>query len=143
VTLTSFKGNPPFATECVSTGIEGQVVLTVWSLSKGSKYSADQASMDAIHLLLFNGIAPTAGCQSQPPLLSDSASLNNFALISKDFFNKRGSWRNYATATMLPPNETSVANNKAINVYRVNVTKDNLRKYLVEKQIIKGLNHGF
>ena len=141
--LLSFKSNVKnYETECASSE-DGQVNIKIWDAKKGAKYQPEQARQDAIHAILFSGIAGGANCSTQPPMLNSSDAQEKFERIEKGFFSRKGKWsmftRSSTTETTLPVN-LGIKNWK---VYQVAISKNELRKYLEEKKIIKPLNNGF
>ena len=141
LSFTITKSN--YQTECVNIEMDGYVTIKIWDSQKGTKYSHEHARKDAIHALLFSGIAAGNGCVTQPAILKNSEDQENFRKIEKDFFSKNGSWSMYtkgsATETTLPTN-LGVKNWK---VYQVSVSKNALRQFLEEQKIIKSLTNGF
>ncbi len=142
--LTAFgTGNRTCQTECVTLETDGYVAVKIWDTKKGAKYKPEQARKDAIAALLYTGIAGTNGCVTQPPLLTGTNELDNFHQIEQDFFAKNGKWamftRSAATESAIPQN----IGDKNWKVYKVSVSRNELRKYLEEQKIIKSLNSGF
>lgn len=142
--LISFNSSNRFyQTECVTIETDGNVTIKIWDSKKGANYNVEQARKDAVDAILFSGISAGKGCGSQPPILNKTEEQENFKAIEKSFFSKNGKWsiftRSSATETALPTN-LGVKNWK---VYQVSISKNELRKYLVEKNIIKSLNNGF
>jgi hypothetical protein len=142
--LFSFSSNNRnYQTECVTIETDGYVKIKIWNTKKGAKYKPEQARKDAIHALLFSGIAGSNGCSTQPPILNKSEEHENFKTIEKSFFSKKGKWsmftRSSATETTLPAN-LGIKNWK---VYQVSISKNELRKYLEQQKIIKSLTNGF
>jgi hypothetical protein len=141
--LFSFKHSNSYQTECIRLENDGSITLKIWDTKKGAKYKPEQARKDAIHLLLFSGIAGSQSCSTQPALLSNSEEQEKFKNYSKDFFSKNGKWtiftRSSSTEATLPNN----LGEKNWKVYQVSVSKNELRKYLEEQKIIKSLTNGF
>ena len=123
--------------------MDGYVTLKIWDTKKGAKYSSEQSRKDAIHAILYSGIAGSKGCATQSPMLNKIEEQENFKSIGKSFFADKGKWtlftRSSETETTLPEN-LGIKNWK---VYQVSVSKNELRKYLEEQKIIKSLNNGF
>lgn len=144
LTLLSFANkNRNYQTECVSIETDGYVTIKIWDTKKGEQYKSEQARKDAIHAILFSGVASVNGCATQPPILNKTEELENFKTIEKSFFAKKGKWSMYtrstATETTLPEN----LGLKNWKVYQVSISKNELRKYLEEQKIIKSLTNGF
>ena len=143
-TLFSFAADHlSYQTECVSIEIDGYVTLKIWDTKKGAKYTSEQSRKDAIHAILFSGIAGSKGCTTQSPMLNKIEAQENFKSIGKSFFADKGKWtmftRSSETETTLPE-KLGIKNWK---VYQVSVSKNELRKYLEEQKIIKSLTNGF
>lgn len=119
--------------ECVSLENEGYVRLKIVNLVKPLEYQIESASKDAIKSILYSGYTSTQ-CQTQKPILKQSADIENFKKIESTFFSKNGVWKTFVRNT---PNEQNTTG------FSIMVNKDQLRKYLEEKQIIKSLNNGF
>ena len=121
--------------ECVSIQSEGYVKLNVSNHKLLTEYEIESASQDALRAVLFNGYSST-NCQTQKPLLNIEEAIRNFKKIEKNFFSKKGDWKNFVR-------NIAGSDNSKINEYSVMVSKDQLRKYLVEKKCIKSLLNGF
>ncbi len=144
IILFSFTNkNKNYQTECVSIQNDGYVTIKIWDIKLGPKYLPEQAMKDAIHAILFSGIASNNECIGQAPLLTQTEQQEKFKDIEKSFFSKNGKWslftRSSATETTLPKN-LGVNNWK---VYQLSISKNELRKFLEEQKIIKLLNTGF
>lgn len=130
-------------TECVTTGSDGYITIKIWDTKKGVKYNAEQARKDAINAILYSGISSSAVCNTQAPILNRTDAQTKFKKIEKNFFSKNGKWsfftRSSITETSLP---TSLSKNNW-RVYQVSISKNELRKYLEDQNIIKSLNNGF
>jgi hypothetical protein len=142
--LNSFTYNKrTYQTQCVTLESDGYVTIKIWDTKKGSKYKPEQSRKDALHAILYSGIAGGIGCATQPPILNKTEEQENFKSIEKSFFANKGKWsmftRSSATETTLPAN-LGVKNWK---VYQVSISKNELRKFLEDQKIIKSLNNGF
>ena len=135
--------NVNYQTECVSIDSDGYIIIKIWDTKKGINYKLQQARKDAIHSFLFSGISGINGCATQPPILNKIEEQDNFKSIENSFFSSNGQWAKFttssATETTLPLN----LGNKNWKVYEVKISKNELRKYLVDLKIIKSLNNGF
>ncbi|WP_306552092.1 hypothetical protein [Daejeonella sp.] len=140
----SFAANDlTYQTECVSIEMDGYITLKIWDTKKGAKYTSEQSRKDAIHAVLYSGIAGIKGCTTQPAILNKIEAQENFKNIEKSFFSIKGKWTMFTRSSEI---ETSLPENLGIKnwkVYQVSVSKNALRKYLEEEKIIKSLNYGF
>jgi len=142
--LFSFAtNNLSYQTECISMEIDGYITLKIWDSKKGIKYTSEQSRKDAIHAILYSGIAGIKGCITQAPILNKTEEQENFKSIEKSFFSIKGKWTMFTRSSEI---ETTLPENLGIKnwkVYQVSVSKNELRKYLEEQKIIKSLNNGF
>lgn len=58
-----------YQTECISLETDGYISIKIWNTKEGKSYKAEQARKDAIHAILFAGIAGSNGCTTQTALL--------------------------------------------------------------------------
>lgn len=141
--FSSFSIGNSYQTECVSIGTDGYLTLKIWDTRKGANYSQKQARKDAIHAVLFSGIAGYNGCSTQPPILNKVDEQEAFSAISKSLFARKGKWTIFARSSAVETTLPSVISNKNLKVYQVSVSKNELRGYLEEQKIIKSLSNGF
>ena len=132
-----------FQTECLSLVSSGYIEITIWDGNKGDKYSQEEARKDAIYAILFSGVSGSNGCSTQPPILKTEDAKSKFENISKDFFSKTGQWTIFTSSAKLSNSIPESIGDEKWNVYQVSISKDLLRKYLEEHEIIKSLNSGF
>jgi hypothetical protein len=142
--LLAFKeASNSYQTECISFETDGYVSFKIWDTKSGKSYKPEQARKDAVHAVLYAGIAGSNGCTTQTALLIKSEDIDKFKKIEKEFFSSKGNWSQYtrssATETTLPVNFGA----KYWKVYQVSVSKDALKKYLEEKLILKSIKTGF
>ena len=137
------KPTVTYQTQCVSRETDGYISLKIWDTKKGKNYKPEQARKDAIHAILYSGIAGENGCITQNPLLNKPEEQERFAGIEKNFFSKKGIWAQFTrdsdTETTLPER----IGKKEWKAYQVSVSKNELRKFLETNSIIISLNNGF
>jgi ribosomal protein S20 len=80
--------------ECVSIENEGYVKLKIKNLIKPIEYQIESANKDAIKAILYSGYTSTQ-CQTQKPILKQSADIENFKKIESNFFSKNGVWKTF------------------------------------------------
>jgi hypothetical protein len=132
-----------YQTECVTNETDGYISLKIWNTEKGENYKPEQARIDAIHAILYSGIAGGGSCSTHPPILNNTEEQIKFQSIEKSFFAKKGKWSMFTRSAAL---ETTLPTNLGVNnwkVYQISVSKNELRKYLEEQKIIKSLTNGF
>ncbi len=118
---------------CVSIENEGYVKLKITNLIKPLEYQIESANKDALKAILYSGYTSTQ-CQTQKPLLRQTTDIENFKKIESNFFSNKGIWKTFIRNATNEQNTTG---------FEIMINKDQLRKYLEEKQIIKSLNNGF
>lgn len=122
-----------YQVECNSLNNEGYVELKISNLLNPNEYQIEQASIDAIKAVLYTGYS-SVKCQSQKPMLNSIDEKENFKKIESSFFSKKGVWKNFIRNTN---------NSKSEIGFFVMVNKEELRKYLENKGVIKKLTKGF
>jgi len=118
---------------CVSIENEGYVKLKITNLINPLEYQIESANKDAIKAILYSGYTSTQ-CQTQKALLRQPTDIENFKKIESSFFSNKGVWKTFVRNATNEQNTTG---------FEIMINKDQLRKYLEEKQIIKSLNNGF
>lgn len=126
--------------ECISIENQGYIKLKVIDYKNPSKLNIENASKDAIKAVLYSGYSST-NCQTQRPLLKETAETEKFKKIENKFFSENGIWKTYVRNSL---DDSNIKTDKKDNKYfYIMVNKDGLRKYLEEQKIIKSLNTGF
>ena len=63
-----YSNNYTYQTECVSLDTDGYYTIKMWDTKKGDNYRQVDARKDAIHAILYSGIAGANGCSLQKPI---------------------------------------------------------------------------
>lgn len=125
-----------------ATGAQGTYVVKAWVVTKNKKISDAEIGKCAVHGVLFKGFSNAKTRQHQKPVAGSSVVEDQNADFFKAFFADGGEYANYVQVIS---NSRSVV--KAGKEYKVGadvtVFKEQLRKDLEQKGIIKGLNTGF
>lgn len=127
--------------ECEGNGSQGTYLVKVWSYSKKQATAANQAVKNAVHGVIFKGVAGGGGCASQKPLASSPGVQYDHADFFDRFFEEGGEYAKYASVVGAPEYIKIGKEYKAGVV--VSVSKDQLRKDLESAGIIKSLSSGF
>ena len=143
INLSMINSKNNYQIECISLETDGYISLKIWNTKSGKSYKAEQAKKDAIHSILYSGIAGTNGCTTQKALLNTSTEIEKFKQIEKEFFSKNGKWNVFTRSSSIETTLPEHISDKKWKVYQVSVSKNAIRKYLEENQIIKSLNSGF
>ena len=126
--------------ECVSIENEGYVKLKMGNYVNPTELDIESASKDAIKAVLYSGYSST-NCQTQKPILKESSDIENFKKIEGNFFSTDGKWKIFVRNSL---DRNNIKIDKTENKeFVIMVNKDQLRKYLEERKIIKSLNTGF
>lgn len=139
----SFVSDRNYQTECVSLETDGYLTIKIWDTRKGANYKPVQARKDAVNAILYSGISGSNGCSTQPPILNKAEEQEKFKSIEESFFARNGKWVMFTRSTATETTVPSRIDNKSWKVYQVSISKNELRKYLEENNIIKSLNSGF
>ena len=140
------KVSREFRYEIVSmgTGSQGTDLIKVYSYAKNEKNAIELAKENAVHGVLFKGIAGSNGTYSQPALVKPQEKDNN-----QDFFDAffdNGTYQRYVSlssdGTVDPKDRMKVGKEYKIGII-VSVNKADLRKYLESEGIIRGLGSMF
>lgn len=131
-----------YEVECEKNGAEGSYLVKVWSYSKSQSAAAKNAAKNAVHGVIFKGVAGKGGeCVSQRPLApSPGVQYEKSDYFSK-FFDDGGEYQKYAIVVGVPES-IKIKKEYKVGVV-VSVSKDQLRKDLESAGIIKGLSNGF
>ena len=140
------KAAREFRYEIVSmgTGSQGSALIKVYSYAKKEKDALELAKQNAVHGILFKGVAGTNGTASQPALVKPQEKENN-----QDFFDSffdNGDYQRYVSLSsdgiIDPKDRMKVGKEYKIGIV-VSVNKADVRKYLENEGIIKGLGSMF
>jgi hypothetical protein len=133
--------------ECVNQGIQGSYQVKVWSYSKKPHVALEQTKKNAVHGVVFKGYSSNERkCTEQKPLTRDPEAENTHVEFFRKFFDDGGDYMKYVSVssdgTPGPGDIMKVGKEYKVGVI-VSVSKDQLRKYLEDQKIVKGLSSGF
>lgn len=130
---------------CTGTGLEGTVLLKVWSFSRKSAMATEQSKKNAVHGVVFKGYANPNGGGTQKPLVKEPLTPEQEQYFEV-FFSDEGQYLKYVTLS----NDAQAGLAERIKVgkeYKVGVllavSKDELRRQLERDGVIKRLDFGF
>jgi hypothetical protein len=134
--------------ESVGTGIQGTYQIKSWSYSKNVETAIEQSKKNAVHGIIFKGFPSKGGITGQNPLSRNP----NVIVEKKEFFDdffKTGSGNYLRYVTLANNGQIGAGDRIKISkkeykigvIVSVNVSE--LRKYLEDEGIIKGLSSGF
>lgn len=121
----------------------GDINIRVYSYSKKPAVAEEQAKKNAVHACIFKGVPANKDVPNSQmrPLMMDGSQTDNAAFFD-DFFKDGGEYARFVTKGHGYP--SSVKHNKEYRVgVPVTVHISELRKYLENKGMIRGLATGF
>ena len=131
------KADTPWTYEIESVGVgaDGTYAIRVWSYYKNAKMPLEVAKRNAVHVPAGNGAA------SQPPMVTGQLSASDTAFFDNFFM---ADYQNYINSVANSSLRIIKLRAREYKIgYVVSVAKDNLRKYLEDQGVIKGLSSGF
>lgn len=136
------KDKDEFKYEVISAGVgsEGSELIKVFSYAKNQKKAIEIGKANAVHAVLFKGIPGSNGNYTKPAMVKMQEKANNEKFF--DNFFKTGQYLQFVTVsndgTIDPEDMLRVGGEYKIGII-YSVSKDNLRKYLIDNGIIKSL----
>ena len=119
----------------------GTYAIRVWSYYKNAKMPLEVAKRNAVHAVIFKGVPAGNGAASQPPLKTDAVTASDSVFFGNFF---QGEYQNYINSVASGSLRILKLRAREYKIgYVVSVAKDNLRKYLEDQGVIKGLSSGF
>ena len=137
------KADTPWTYEIESVGVgaDGTYAIRVWSYSKKAKMPLEGAKRNAVHAVIFKGVPAGNGAASQPPLKTDAVTASDSVFFGNFF---QGEYQDYINSVASGSLRILKLRAREYKIgYVVSVAKDNLRKYLEDQGVIKGLSSGF
>lgn len=132
-----------FNVECASLSNQGAILITISKNRANANYPPNRAIKDAITAVLKIGFPGSSTCVKQAPLLKSSDGLHKFNTISQEFYSSKGDWSKFGRVVERRDNVLVEGSPKKKREYVVSVLKEDLRKYLIEQEIIDPLTKGF
>lgn len=122
------------------TGQQGTCVFKIWTYNKKEAVAINQAPKNAVHAILFKGYG------NNKPLVKDDATIKANEKFFDEFFKDGGDFQRFvqlsSNGKIAAGDKIQVGKELKIGL-RVIVRKDDLRKYMEEKGIIKAMNSMF
>jgi hypothetical protein len=135
-----------YEVEVVQQGHEGTYLVKVWSYSKKPNIAIEQAKKNAVHGIIFKGVAASGRVPSQKALTNNPNLEMEKQEYFDDFFADGGKYLKFVNVT----GDGSVAAEDRLKVgkeYKIgvvlSVNVDGLRKDLEAAGVVKSLSSGF
>lgn len=129
---------------------QGSILVKVWSYSTDKSIAQAQAAKNAVHGVLFKGVAAmndaTARVPAQRPMIVDPNAETEYADFFKAFFADGGRYMKYVNFVNngIPAAGDIIKVGKEYKIgVMVSVSKDALRKEMEADGIIRSLSSGF
>lgn len=129
-----------YEVESMGVGADGTYVLRVWTYWRTPDLPVEEAKKNAVHAVIFRGIPAGNGATAQPALRS--AELTPEETVFFDSFFQSG-YQRFIGSVNSAIQVTQTGRKEYRIAVTMSVTKDNLRKFLEEKGMIKSLSSGF
>lgn len=129
---------------------QGSILVKVWSYSKDRNVATLQAGKNAVHGVLFKGVAElktdNARVPMQRPIVTDPSAEQSNEEFFKVFFKDGGKYMKFVNfvnnGIPAPGDIIKVGKQYKVGV-RVSVSKDALRKEMEAAGVVKALGAGF
>lgn len=138
------RADQPFAYEVESVGVgaDGTYAIRIWSFSKKPEITMVKPQQNAIHATLFRGIPAGGGATAQPALIPSDSQYNHDSPFFQEFF--KSDYQRFVNSVAKGSVQVVKSGRREYKIgYVMSIAKDNLRRYLEEQGIIKGLSSGF
>lgn len=134
-------------TPSATVSAQGTCVIKVWSYSKDPRVATEQAKKNAVHGVIFKGVAATERTRAFKALVSDPAKEQEAEGFFNAFFADGGDYMRYVSNTTTGMIEAGDLIKVSKNEYKVGVTVtvqyDQLRGILEKQGMAKTLSSGF
>lgn len=128
-----------YEVEAAGMGSEGTYLVKAWVISSKGKTTESEIKEAALRGVIFRGLAAGNGSSSQRPMVSPALEQEK-APFFKDFFAGASS----SFASIVTGSQQRVKTTKGVKVGAVvQVRKDELRRYLEQAGVARGLSSGF
>lgn len=124
-------------------GSQGSALIKVYSYAKNQKQAIELAKENAVHGILFKGVAGSSGTAAQPALVKPQDHEAHLDFFERFF--EEGTYLRYVSlssdGTVSSDDRLKVGNQYKIGIV-VSVNKADLRKYLEEEGVIRKFGGG-
>ena len=132
--------------EAMGVGNDGTYVIKVTDYFRtvDEDVYLDGLKKDAVHCVIYNGIPAGNGSMRQPALMTGDTRLEGCEQLLNDFFQQK---QYLLFVNAIVNSSKTISKIKGSKNYKISVimsvAKDDLRQYLIDKNIIKPLNYIF
>lgn len=136
----SAKDDPmQYEVEAAGVGSEGTYLVRAWVISSKGKTTDAQIKEAALRGVIFRGFAAGNGSSSQRPMVSPALEQEKAPFFNDFFAGAAGSFASIVTGSQQRVKTAKGTKTGAV----VQVRKDELRRYLEQAGVARGLSSGF
>ena len=135
-----------YEVETLGVGVDGTYLIKVTGYFKTTdeKVYLDGLKKDAVHCVIYNGIPAGNGSMKQPALMTNDTRMDANETALNDFFEQKLYLDFINSVVNSSKTITKIKGSKDYKISAgISVNKDDLRKYLIDNNIIKPLNYIF
>ena len=128
-----------------SLGTQNSKVIRVWSYSKDVNVAREQATKNAVHGVVFQGVQADKEKRITAvlPLVKSIAVKNQYSAFFEDFFSEGGDYRRFVNTTNVSDKIRKIEKKMYKVGVVVNVDYSALRTFLEENGVVKKMSSGF
>ena len=135
-----------YEVETLGVGVDGTYLIKVTDYFKTTdeKLYLDGLKKDAVHCVIYNGVPAGNGSMKQPALRTNDTRIEGNEKALNDFFEQKLYLDFINSVVNSSKTITKIKGSKDYKIsVGISVNKDELRKYLIDNDIIKPLNYLF
>ena len=135
-----------YEVETLGVGVDGTYLIKVTDYFKTTdeKLYLDGLKKDAVHCVIYNGVPAGNGSMKQPALMTNDTRMEGNEKALNDFFEQKLYLDFINSVVNSSKTITKIKGSKDYKIsVGISVNKDELRKYLIDNDIIKPLNYLF
>ncbi|MBR6775054.1 MAG: hypothetical protein IKM23_05005 [Bacteroidales bacterium] len=132
--------------ETMGIGNDGTYLVKVTDYFRTSDETVylDGLKKDAVHCVIYSGIPAGNGSINQPPLLNNDTRIEGSEQALNDFFEQKQYLQFINSVVNSSKTITKLKDSKEYRISAIiSVNKDQLRKYLIDNDIVKPLDYIF
>lgn len=131
----------PVQAICLKNQPDGYVLLRVWNPSKCKNFRLIEAQKEAVDIVLMSGMLRQEDCG----LLSllGTSHIPKFEKTRSKFYSKKGDWKIFLRSAPKLQETSLGLDSMKCQSHLLVISREELRKYLINNGIIEKLNQGF
>jgi len=141
--LMAIQGHSQGPTQaiCLKNQPDGYVILRVWNPTKCKNYRLIEAQKEAVDIVLMSGMLRQEDCGLLP--LLGTSQIPKFEKIRSKFYSKKGDWKIFSRSAPKLQETSFRLDSMKCQSHLVAISREELRKYLINNGITDKLNQGF